>query len=164
MGEAEATGGAPHIMSSGLEPMRCQWNPMQSQRWTAELLSLDKVTSKQSRPAPNPWRYRDGSLRPDRPPYYTGVETPVSPRFEPAVRHNEVGTLVPNAGLLRPALPSPRSVPRPGGLVDDVPAEHDHLPWPVNRRSYEQGKVPRTWAADRTNYDKSVQNTPRSAR
>jgi len=35
--------------------------------WTSKFLSVDEITSQQSRRGPNPQRFRDGALRPDRP-------------------------------------------------------------------------------------------------
>ena len=98
-GALEATGGPPILSSYGKEPMYAHWDPMHSRAWSANLMSLDSHTARQSRPAPNPYRYRDGRLRPDRPALFSGVILPPSPRIALATgqRTNEV--LVPNSGL-----------------------------------------------------------------
>ena len=93
----------PPKATTGLEPMQASWQPMHSTAWTGRYLSLDNATkgSRQPRKAQNPYRYKDGSLRPDRPPCFVGIEYP-SPRaqaYEAGLRDHEVGRLVPNYGL-----------------------------------------------------------------
>ena len=111
-GPPVATGGPAIVSSYGLEASQATWNPMQAKAWTSQNLSLDNRTCKQSRTAANPYRYRDGRLRPERPRCFTGIEHPVSPRFEPALRRAEMdGVLVPNSGLPQATMLSPCASP-----------------------------------------------------
>ena len=77
---------APFLLSSSVRPALFFFLRVaaRSKPWTAQFLSVDDVTARQSRRGGNSVRYRDGTLRADRPrPPPGAVPAPIpSPRQE----------------------------------------------------------------------------------